>query len=196
MGWNVKVAFGYSAVHGTGVFAAERIPAGTRVWQFDHSMHVCTPRALARLDGDTIARALWAGYLHKPSGQFLWYSDGMQFMNHGDGGAANVGLRYWPSLEDDHVLALRDIEAGEELREDYRMCLEGGLGLTHWMRPLYLAHCPGHYNFLLGLFRADEAGYGAVAAMGGTKLRTVAMSASRYTGFASTAPNPAARQAA
>lgn len=196
MGWNVKVEVKCSGVHGRGVFAAETIPAGARVWQVDASMHVCTPGLLARLQWPALSQALYSGYLHEPSGLFLWYTDGMQFMNHGDRSDANVGLHYWPRLEDDHIVALRDIEAGEELREDYRGCLQGGLAPDHWMAPLYRAFCPAHYGFLLGLFAQEANHPGIAAAAAGTKVRRVAMSASRKTGFDRTAPNPDARQAA
>jgi hypothetical protein len=196
LGWNVNVEVKRSAVHGSGVFAAEPISAGARVWQFDTSMRVCNRESLSRLAPSTLARALKAGYVHEPSGLFLWYADGMQFMNHGEGRAANVGLHYWPRLEDDHIVALRDIAPGEELREDYRGCLGAGLAPDHWLAPFYRAFCPAHYRFLLGLFAAEEPAYPAVAAEGGAKLRSVATKLSRNTGFERTAPNPDARQAA
>ena len=198
MGWNVNVEVKRSGVHGSGVFAAERIPAGTKVWQFDTSMHVCTRATLARLHPRTLSQALKAGYLHEPSGLFLWYVDGMQFMNHADGCQANLGLHYWTaSLQDDHILALRDIEPGEELREDYRGCLQGGLAPDHWLAPYYLAFCAAHYRFLLERFGLAVPSYPAtVTAVAGAKVRTMDTSASRNTGFERTAPNPQARQAA
>jgi SET domain-containing protein len=152
------VHFKLSRIHGIGVFASRRIAAGTRIWQVDPTMNVDDRHTLPKLAPDELSYALLAGYLHRPSGQFVWYDDGAQFMNHGSGSEANVGLHYWPQrLLDDHVIALRDIEAGEELREDYTMCLDGGLAPDHWMRPLYLAHAPNHYRFLLGLDRYAEA---------------------------------------
>lgn len=158
MGWKVDVEFKTSSVHGTGVFARRAIKAGTRVWQFDSSMQVCDSKTLPGLPPHEITYALHAGYLHEPSGKFLYYTDGMQWLNHGSGSIANVGLNYWPSrLRDDHLVALRDIAAGEELREDYTFCLEGGLGPDHWMRPLYLQYCPSHLEFLLGLERQKVA---------------------------------------
>ena len=196
MGWNANVEVRRSAVHGCGVFAAEPIPAGTRIWQVDASMRICDRTQLARLAPSTLARALKAGYVHEPTGLFVWYTDGMQFMNHGEGRAANVGLHYWPALEDDHIVALRDIELGEELREDYRGCLRAGLAPDHWLAPFYRAFCPSHYRFLLELFALEEPIYPAVAAEGGANLRSVATSSSRNTGFDRTAANPRARQAA
>lgn len=121
-------------------------------------MHVCDSKTLPLLEPKLLTFALQAGYLHCPSGKFLWYTDGMQYMNHGAGARANVGLDYWPErLRDDHLVALRDIEVGEELLEDYTFCLEGGLAPDHWMRPLYLKFCPWHYDFLLGLDRPRVA---------------------------------------
>ena len=197
MGWNMNVEVKCSAVHGLGVFAAEPIPAGTRVWQFDTSMHVCTRESLARLRPSALSLALYAGYLHEPSGLFLWYTDGMQFMNHADVRDANVGLHYWPALEDDHIVALRDVAAGEELREDYRGCLRGGMVGDHWMARLYQAFCPKHYGFLLGLFAPQDLGHPVTAATGtGRKVRRIDISASRKMGFDRTALNPDARQAA
>ena len=117
-------------------------------------MHVCDRRTLPRLEPKQLTFALHGGYLHRPSQKFLWYTDGMQFLNHGDGSEANVGLDYWPQrLRDDHLVAMVDIAPGEELREDYTFCLDGGLAPDHWMRPLYLKYCPWHYEFLLGLER-------------------------------------------
>jgi uncharacterized protein len=158
LGWKVDVHFKRSRLHGIGAFASERIAAGTRIWQVDPTMYVADRRTLPALAPDDLRYALLAGYLHRPSGRFVWYEDGMQFMNHGCGAEANTGLDYWPQrLLDDHLVALRDIRAGEELREDYGFCLDGGLAPDHWMRPLYLAHAPQHYDFLLGLERLPMA---------------------------------------
>lgn len=196
MGWNVGIEIKRSTVHGRGVFATEHIPAGTKVWQVDAAMPVCTSDTLPRLRPRVLAEALYGGYLHEPSGLFLWYKDGMEFMNHADAGRANVGLHYWPKLQDDHCVALRDIEPGEELREDYRICLRAGLAPDHWMAPLYRSFCPRHYGFLLGLFASPEAAYPDTATEVGAKCRSVEISVSRKMGFDSTAPNPEARQAA
>lgn len=198
MVWNVNVAFVESPIHGMGVFARERIPAGTKIWQFDRSMHVNNRHTLALLAPETISFALLGGYVHRPSGRFLWYEDGMEFMNHGRVGRANVGLHYWPKLEDDHIVALRDIEAGEEMLENYGSCLSAGLGRDHWLRPFYLDHCPGHYAFLLHLVKSAPRDRAAdqEPVRDGKNCRTIAMSASSSIGFDKTARKPDAKQAA
>ena len=119
----------------------------------------------------------------------------MQFMNHGAGAEANVGLDYWPKLRNDHIVAFRDIEPGEELREDYGACLAAGLAPGHWLREFYLKYSPRHYDFLLrlrygDLFCADAADAGK------TYSRTVSISASSKIGFERTARNPEAKHAA
>jgi hypothetical protein len=114
-------------------------------------MTVLDRHSMAALDPLMLSRVLHGGYLHKPSDRFLWYSDGMQFMNHAASPRANIGLRSWPPLQHDHTVALRDIEAGEELLEDYGFWADAGLDPSHWLYPLYLAHCPEHYAFLTSL---------------------------------------------
>lgn len=157
MTWLVDVEFRTSPVHGTGIFARRAIKTGNVIWRYDDTMHVCDQKAMAALSPRTLAFALHGGYLHKPSGKFLWYEDGMQYMNHGEGDVANVGLAFWPALHEDHTVALRDIEAGEELREDYGFWADGGLAATHWLNPLYRAHCPHHLSFLKSLSRRVAA---------------------------------------
>jgi uncharacterized protein len=194
LGWNVVVNVRRSTVHGRGVFACEPIKAGTRVWEFDTTMPVYDRSTLGKLKGRTLTKALCGGYLHVPTQKFLWYADGMQFMNHG-GPVSNVGLGYWPGrLEDDHIIALRDIEPGEELLENYGMCLDGGLEPDHWMRPVYLNHAPDHYAFLLDL--TGRATLPLEVQEPGRKRRTMLDNAASSTGLASTASKPAVRHAA
>ncbi len=156
LGWKVDVEFRDSAVHGTGVFARRPIAAGTRIWQVDETMHVCDARAMNALSAADLQYALHGGYLHQPSGMFLWYRDGMEFMNHRLTPGANVGLGKWPPLAEDHNVALRDIAAGEELFEDYTFWSDYGLQPGHWLHKLYVRHCPQHLDFLLELAGVRE----------------------------------------
>ena len=151
MSWTVDVDFKKSGVHGTGVFARRPIAAGTRIWQFDRTMQVCDREAMYALSPRKLRFALHGGYYHKPSGMFLWYTDGMQYMNHASTPMANIGLAFWPPLDADHTVALRDIAPGEELFEDYTFWADGGLAPDHWLYRLYLEHCPEHYAFLCSL---------------------------------------------
>ena len=151
MSWLVSVEFKTSHVEGMGIFARSDIKSGTKLWQFDESMKVADAKSLARLDPKRLAFALHGGYLHGPSDKFLWYTDGMQYMNHAPGRLANVGLGYWPALREDHCVALRDIAEGEELFEDYSFWANEGLEPDHWLHPFYMSHGSRHCEFLKSL---------------------------------------------
>ena len=157
MGWKVDVDFRPSPIHGTGVFARTPILAGTVIWTFDQSMHASRLTDLAALPPQRLSFALLAGYFHHPSGRFVWYEDGMQYLNHGPGAAANIGAQDWPPLESDHTMALRDIAAGEELREDYGFWSIFRLPSDHWLHGLYRDFCPDHYAFLADIEKRRRA---------------------------------------
>lgn len=151
------MSFKNSPIHGTGVFAKGLIPAGARIWEYDGTMMASDEISLARLDPGMIRFALHGGYLHKPSDRLVWYTDGMQYMNHAEMPRANIGLNKWPALTEDHTIALRDIQAGEELFEDYGFWADGGVDPGHWLYPFYLRYCPEHLSFLDQLRRERKA---------------------------------------
>jgi len=158
MTWTSRVEFRKSPVHGMGVFAIEDIPAGTRVWEFDRKMMIADgPEALLRLPSPVRHFALHGGYLHHPSDRFVWYTDGMQYVNHAFGEMSNIGITEWTPLEQDNCTALRDIAAGDELLEDYSFWSIAKLPTDHWLRQVYADHCPHHYDFLLGLDGQKDA---------------------------------------
>ena len=149
MSWLAKVAFGKSDVHGMGVFALEPIRRGTKVWTVDPSMKFADSAQLCALPADELRFALHGGYLHFPSQRFVYYNDGMEYLNHGEAGAANIGIREWTPLMEDNCTALRDIEVGEELLEDYTFWSILHLRRNHWLINLYREFCPAHYHFLM-----------------------------------------------
>ncbi|MEM1346405.1 MAG: SET domain-containing protein [Pseudomonadota bacterium] len=157
MGWNVEVEFRASSVHGTGVYAAEKIPAGTKVWTVDHTMSFFDRETLSALDRPLLEKVLHGGYYHQPSGRFVWYTDGSQYINHAPGPHANIGIRQWTPLMEDHCAAFRDIAPGEELFEDYNFWSIFRLQEDHWVRGLYQEHCHDHYAFMSSAFIRQEA---------------------------------------
>jgi len=157
MSWKVKIDVKPSGVHGTGVFSEEFIPAGTVVWQFDGSMHAVEVGRLLELDRETLYRALLAGYLHEPTGKFVWYSDGMQFVNHAQGSLANIATPEWTPLDEDRCIATRDIQPGEELFEDYGFWAIFNLDPGHPLLGIYRRYCPEHYDFMLSLGEVRKA---------------------------------------
>ena len=151
MGWTVDVDFRPSGLHGLGVFARRDIPRGARIWEVDAGMRFDDRAAVEALPPAALRDALHGGYLHVPTDRLVWYDDGMQFMNHGPAGQANIGLDHWPALHADHTVALRDIAAGEELLEDYGFWAHSDLARSHWLTALYRRHCPEHLGFLESL---------------------------------------------
>ena len=157
MSWEVAIDVGESPTHGRGVFAKEFIPAGTRVWKFDHSMYVCGRQELYRYDKETREKALLGGFYHEPSGKFVWYRDGMDYVNHADSPYANIAAKGWTPLEEDANYAVRDIYPGEEIFEDYSFWTIFNLPHGHWLKQVYLEFCPQHYFFLQSLVPMREA---------------------------------------
>lgn len=151
MSWLTKVAFGESSIHGIGVFALEPIKRGTKVWTVDPSMKFMKRAELAALPADELRFALHGGYLHFPSQRFVYYDDGMEYVNHAEGRAANIGILEWTPLMEDNCTALRDIRAGEELLEDYTFWSTLQLQSDHWLVNLYRDFCPDHFAFLRNL---------------------------------------------
>jgi SET domain-containing protein len=102
-----------SDIHGLGVFAAEFIPKGTRVWEyregFDHRVSEEFVEALPEPAQSTLRHysALWGG-------GYVVSADDARFLNHSE--SPNLQTFADPDCD----VALRDIQIDEELLEDYR----------------------------------------------------------------------------
>lgn len=103
--------------HGTGLFAAEDISAGTVVWRFDASVDSATE---ATPDAD-----MFYPYISKQTGRLITPGDDARHINHSD--TPNLGTRFEDGVEEDINFALRDIKAGEELTLDYRGFAQEGV---------------------------------------------------------------------
>lgn len=151
MTWVAKVEFRKSSVHGMGVFALEPIRKGTKVWTVDPTMKFVGPADLRKLPPSEINFALHGGYLHQPSQTFVYYDDGMEYVNHAAGSLSNIGILEWTPLMEDNCTALRDIDVGDELLEDYSFWSIMQVRKRHWLIDLYRDCCPEHYSFLLSI---------------------------------------------
>lgn len=108
-----------SEIHGTGLFAAEPIPEGTPTWRFtpglDLALHPDAVSALPDISRDWfVTYAYW----DIRTGLYVLCADDARFMNHSD--SPNVGGNYDAEPVFGMDVALRDIDAGEELTCDYR----------------------------------------------------------------------------
>lgn len=109
----VKTALRKSSVHGMGVFAEQFIPAGTVVWVFQSDFDFrISEESVAALP--EIARQKLLHYSAKWGGGYVISADDARFLNHS--GTPNLRTMDEPDCD----IAIRDIQIGEELFEDYR----------------------------------------------------------------------------
>lgn len=96
---------------GWGVFATRPIPQGTIVWALDALDQKFSPQAVAALPAYARAKLATYAYLDAHGNHILCW-DHARFFNHScDANCLSVGY--------DFELAIRDIQPGEELTDDY-----------------------------------------------------------------------------
>lgn len=109
----VPTVLGPSTIHGTGVFAASPIPAGTCIWEFSPGVDWrISPEDLEAFP-EPYRTQLRAWCYRDTDDHYVLCGDAAKFMNHADA----------PNCDDPdgrHTLANRDIAAGDELTCDYR----------------------------------------------------------------------------
>ncbi len=109
-----------SSVHGIGVYAAVPIKAGDKVWEFNPAVDfVYSSRWLRRLCRDSPEVAdYFSLYSYKRKNRYFYVTDNARFINHSVD-SANIGFS-----DGEYEISLRDIDAGEELLEDYFHCYD------------------------------------------------------------------------
>lgn len=108
----IRTFVGPSAIHGLGVFAAEPVRAGTRLWVLDSIIDVeITQEQIAALPAPAREVALAHSFVND-DGRMILSRDNAVFFNHSDEPNTLAEL--------EGNVALRDIAAGEELTESYR----------------------------------------------------------------------------
>ena len=107
----VPVRLAQSKIHGLGLFAAEPIPSGTVVWDFDAPIDQVIPvKDLPSYQ--PWVRKYIAVYGYREGERIVLCGDDARYFNHSK----------TPNCRSGHgtqTLALRDIERGEELTDDY-----------------------------------------------------------------------------
>jgi SET domain-containing protein len=107
----VKTYLDKSPIHGIGLYAAEHIPKGKKIWRFVEGYDRCyTPRQFAKLPKQ--ARDFLKFYAYRADGEILYTVDHDHHINHSDD--ANT---FW---RNGYSIAARDIAKGAEITNDYR----------------------------------------------------------------------------
>ena len=113
----VPTRLAQSPIHGFGVFAAAPVAKGTPVWRFAQGLDMeFSPDIVNGLPEHVRSFFSHYGYLDRNVRRIILCFDDARFVNHSD--APNVATDY---AQDPYGLdvALRDIEAGEEITMDY-----------------------------------------------------------------------------
>jgi uncharacterized protein len=106
----IKTYVDKSAIHGLGVFAAEFIRKGTKIWRFVEGFdRAYSPKEFARLPKP--ARDFLKDYGYRVDGEILFTVDNDHYINHSD--APNTYLK------SGYAIARRNIRKGEEITNDY-----------------------------------------------------------------------------
>jgi SET domain-containing protein len=118
----VRTRVDRSAIHGLGLFAAEHVPRGTRVWCFTPGFDLeLDPAVLDEQPALLRERLEHYGYVDPQLSRYILCCDDARFINH----SSNPNLTTDRSLGRHGVdVACRDIAPGDELTIDY-LTIEG-----------------------------------------------------------------------
>ncbi len=116
----VETRLAPSAIHGIGLFAAQFIPQGTKVWEFSPGFDLSIPQKnLSSLRRPALRHFLNIAYTSKKTGEYIYCCDHAGYFNH----SPSPNVRCVSVGEGDHediCLTANDIAAGEEMTVDYR----------------------------------------------------------------------------
>jgi SET domain-containing protein len=110
----IKTKIGQSKVEGIGLFAAQDIKKGTKVWAFEPKLDiVLSKEEISKLSKAAQEQFYRYAYLDKVRGKYLLCGDDGRFFNHSSNPNCDE------TAENDYTFAKRDIKAGEELTINY-----------------------------------------------------------------------------
>lgn len=113
----VKTKIGPSKIAGIGLFADEFIAKGTPVWKFELGFDLQISKSkFSELSESAQQQVLNYCYFNPKTNYYVVCSDDARFFNHSDDPNCTSGP------DDDHIdVAIRDIQKGEELTQNYKI---------------------------------------------------------------------------
>lgn len=107
-----------SSIEGKGLFAAEYIKKGTRIWEFrEECDQIFRPEEVEAMEEQKQSRIRKFSYICR-TGLYVFMGDDGAYFNHAD--KPNTKTITTEDGSGDYTIALRDIRKGEELTSDYR----------------------------------------------------------------------------
>lgn len=114
----VKTKIGPSEIHGIGIFADEFIPKGTMVWKFTPGFDQKFTREQILSFPDLLQIYIYKySWKSKKSKLYCFSSDNGKYFNHST--TPNTLSEYRNGEEEVITTAIRDIQAGEEITDNY-----------------------------------------------------------------------------
>jgi hypothetical protein len=114
----VKTIIKNSAIAGTGLFADEDIPRGTKIWIFKEGVDLkISKKQLARRSTLVQSHTRTYAYFSKTTNKYVLPTDNARFMNHSFN--PNVDVIFNEESDEDINIAARNIKKGEELTINY-----------------------------------------------------------------------------
>lgn len=115
----VETRIAPSAIHGLGLFAAQAIPRGTRIWEFAPGFDLeLSEEELQTLSEPCRAQVLAYAYYNAARLRYILCSDDARFVNHSQS-PNTLSVGFGERDIEGMTIAARDIAPGEELTEDY-----------------------------------------------------------------------------
>ena len=108
-----------SNIHGLGLFADQFIPKGTTLWKFTPGLDLKFTKAQIQSFPELAQQHLKTyGWLSKKSQMYCYAIDNGKYFNHSK--TPNSLSAYYDDEEELVTKAIRDIEIGEEITDDYK----------------------------------------------------------------------------
>lgn len=107
-----------SKIHGLGLFADKFIPKGTIIWKFTPGFDLkFTKEQIKKFPKQVQEYLEMYCWLSKKSGMYCFSSDNGKYFNHSK--TPNSLSAYYGDEEEVVTKAIRDIQKGEEITDDY-----------------------------------------------------------------------------